>query len=319
MNADVSALFDAFAFASSEWQFAVHDSRLIGLNRSICTTLILVNEMKSFRILLATILVPALVVISGCDSNVEDDSTMLSFDFDPTVGGTPLVAGSQTYSINGRATTIESARFYVSEITLLKSDGSEVVLPATTPLTTVARDASGADVPFTVDQEIVLVKSDLGTSEYAIGAADNGSYSGIRFKVGIDGLANKVDASQIAASHPLAVQTDKANHWSWNSGFIFLRVDGKVDSDGDGTPESQYDVHLGTGNFLKTVTLDTPFTLDGGDAALHVIVDYAMFLDGLDYSDATQLICHTMDNMPVAQKVGANIADAFTFHGVHTH
>ncbi len=262
----------------------------------------------------------ALIFFAGCDTTVEnDDPAMLSFDLDATFAGTPLIAdGSQTYSLDGRNIVFESARMYLSGITLIGSDGTEYPMLAETPLTTVARDADGNDVAHTVDEHIVLVKHDAGTTRYHLGEVAPGTYSGFRVSIGINGQTNKVDASQIPESHPLGKQTDRNNHWSWNSGYIFLRLDGKVDADSDGVPESQWDVHLGTASYLQTMTFNEAFELNPGEEVdLHVIIDYARFLAGLDYSDPTQHICHTMDNIPVAQIVGANVENAFEFHGVH--
>lgn len=274
--------------------------------------------IKNHFVSSAVVALFALVTLSACDTSVGDETVDLSFQLQSVVGSTPLVAGTQTYSINGRNTTIESARFYMSDIVLLRSDGSEVALVTDDPVTTVARDSEGNDVPHTVTEEVILAKSDIADDVYHIGEVEAGDYVGIRFSVGLSGLTNKIDASQMDATHVLATQTDKGNHWSWNSGYIFLRMDGQVDTDGDDTVDSEWHVHLGTPNFLETVTLDTPFTLNAGDEAnLHLVVDYAKFLTGLDYSDPDQLLCHTMDNLPVAQVVGANIPSAFSFHGVH--
>lgn len=265
---------------------------------------------------LASMFVLSTLVFAGCDTTVQDGTTNLSLDLQPLVGTTPLVTGTPTYDINGRQTTIESARFYVSEITLLKSDGSETIVLSDSPLATVARDANGDDVPYTVAEEVVLAKHDLGQTVYELGEVESGDYSGIRFKVGLDGLTNKVDASQVVATNPLAIQTDRGNHWSWNSGYIFLRMDGQTDTDDDGTVDSRWEVHLGTGNFLETVTLNNAFKLEADeDMELQLDVDYAKFLVGLDYSEQANLLCHTMDNLPVAQIVSSNVVSAFSFNG----
>ncbi|MEZ4703006.1 MAG: MbnP family protein [Rhodothermales bacterium] len=261
-----------------------------------------------------------LITFAACDTTVQDDEpAAVNFDLEAVFNGTPLIAdGVQQYTLNGRTLTIASARMYLSGITLVKEDGTEHVLLAETPLTTVAKLTDGTDVAHTVDEEIVLVKHDASISSYHLGDVDPGTYKGFKVTMGIGGLSNNVDASQIPETHPLGIQTDRNNHWSWNAGYIFLRLDGLVDADGDGTPESQWDVHLGTPMFLNTMTFDQEFELGpGSENDLHVIIDYAAFLGDLDYSDPTQHICHTMNNIPVAEKVSAKTPEAFDFHGVH--
>lgn len=267
------------------------------------------------------LLVTGMLVLAGCDSSADSDdgeTTMVNLRVEPIVAGSPLSSHEgHIYDINGQAMTIESARFYVSEIMLIKADGTEHTVQSDTPITVPAR-ADDADISHTVSEKIMLVKHDMDEDEHHLGQIEAGMYKGLRFKVGIDGLTNNVDASQVAAGHPLAKQTDRNNHWSWNAGYIFLRMDGLIDSDGDGTPESDWDVHLGTADFLTTVELDFDFHLHADEPSeLHVMVDYAQFIQDVDYSNSDNFICHTMNNLPVAQKVGASIGNAFMFHGVH--
>lgn len=276
--------------------------------------------MKYTR-LFSLLVVMGMFVLAGCDSSVDGDDgemTMVNLRLEPIVAGSPMSSHEgHVYTINGRAMTLESARLYVSEITLIKEDGTEHTIEADSPMTLPARSDDG-DISHTVNEKIMLFKHDVGEDEHALGHIEAGDYKGLRFKVGIDGLTNKVDVSQVAAGHPLAKQTDRNNHWSWNAGYIYLRMDGLVDGDGDGTPESDWDVHLGTPDFLTTVELDFDFHLHADEPSeLHVMVDYAAFIQDVDYSNSDNFLCHTMNNLPVAQKVGASISDAFMFHGVH--
>lgn len=76
-------------------------------------------------------------------------------------------------------------------------------------------------------------------------------------------------------------------------------------------------MHLGTAGYVTDVTLTTPFTLRGGDAqALTLVADYARMMQGVDLADPAQRVCHTMNNVPVASKVKANVPSAFTLAGV---
>ncbi len=270
----------------------------------------------SFSFVLAFVL-----LLVGCDSTVDDETATVTLNLDAVFDGTQLTGDPATvYALNGRNVTLTSARVYVSEITLLKEGGGEVTFMSPNPVTVPAKDANGNDVSHTVDDLIVLAKHDTAVDEYALGEVEAGRYTGIRFKLGIDGLNNKVDATQVPAGHPLAKQTDRNNHWSWNAGYIYLRLDGEVDADGDGTVETVYETHIGTGNFLQTISLTNSFELkDGDDTELHVMVDYAKFLADVDLSDPAEQLCHTMNNLPVAQKVGARSTEAFMFHGVHAN
>ena len=261
------------------------------------------------------------LVLAGCDSTADNDdgTTQVNLQFEATVNGTPLSANlDQTYEVNGALITFTSARVYISEIELLREDGTSVMFEGET-ITAPAKDENDVDVTHTVTDQIVLAKHDLGITDYPLGEAASGSYTGIRYKVGIDGLTNRLDASQVPASHPLAKQTDRNNHWNWSAGYQFVRMDGLVDVDLDGTPEEVWEVHLGTGNFLTEVTRSMDFELgDGESKNLHLIIDYATLLSDVDLLNPDERLTHTADNLPMAQKIGAMIDDGFMLHGVHT-
>jgi hypothetical protein len=279
-------------------------------------------KLKQHSLLVATIAIVGLAgsVGTGCDSTVNNDETaMVSFDLDAVFDGTPISSDPSTvYQLNGRNITLSTARLYLSEVTLLRDDGSEATFTSDNPVTVPAKDQNDNDISHIVEDQIILAKHDLGISRYELGEVESGRYTGVRFKLGIDGLNNRVDATQVPAGHPLAKQTDRNNHWSWNSGYIYLRLDGQVDGDGDGTTESNWETHIGSTNFLNTISLANAFELGvGDDAELHIVIDYAKFLADVDLGDPAQRLCHTMDNLPVAQKVKARVSEAFVFHGVH--
>ena len=258
----------------------------------------------------------AATLFVGCDSDVMDDeTTMTSLRIQPVFDGQQLVAG-QTYDHNGTAINFGTARIYLSEIVLIKEDGTEVSFQGDT-FAVPAKNEANEDVTLTVNDRVILAKHDLGHDQWELGEAESGQYKGIRFKVGIDGANNRIDASQVPSDNPLAKQTDKNNHWSWANGYIYLRMDGQVDSDGNGTPDTPWETHIGKTTFLKTVQLDMDFELDTDNNLIHVMVDYHKFLNLVDLSDPGQRLCHTGDNLPVAQKVGGMIAGAFEFHGLH--
>lgn len=275
--------------------------------------------MKSLRILLLPIIATG-ILLTGCDSSAtgENETASVSLFLQPVFDGAPLSSDLSTvYDLNGTAITFNTARFYVSEIELVKEDGSTFALQDD-PVTVPAKDENDTDITHTVEDMIVLVKHDLGTTHYDLGELPAGSYTGIRYKIGIDGLNNRVDASQVPAGHALAKQTDRNNHWNWSAGYQYIRLDGLVDSDDDGTPDEVWETHLGTTNFLSEISQSMDFELhDGDDKDFHIIVDYKALLNEVDLSDPDQRLCHTGDNLPVANKVLGEVANAFMFHGVH--
>ncbi|MBO6575686.1 MAG: hypothetical protein JJ896_11835 [Rhodothermales bacterium] len=259
------------------------------------------------------------LLITACDSNVMDDEDMMAMTtlrLEPVFDGQPLVMGS-TYTHNGTAINFSAARVYISDITLIAEDGTETVIQSD-PLTVPAKAADDSDVTHTVSNRVIFAKHDHAHHEYDLGHVPVGEYHGVEFNVGIAGTDNRIDATQVPASHPLAKQTDLNNHWSWSNGYIFVRLDGQVDSDGDGTPDTAWETHLGKDNFLREVHLHADFEVDQeGTTQIHVMLDYHKLLEGVDLADPVQRICHTGNNLPVANAVASEISGSFMFHGVH--
>ncbi len=268
------------------------------------------------RFLFTAIIVAASVIATGCDSTVNnDDPATVSLNLQAEFNGQPLNTSS-TYLHNGRAVSISTARVYLSQFTLVSDTGQEFGFTAD-PITVPARADDGTDVVHTVTDLIMLAKHDAGAANWSLGDVPAGKITSIRFQAGIGGLDNKVDPTQVPAGHALAKHADRNNHWSWNSGYIYLRLDGEVDTDGDGTPDSPWETHIGAPNYLREVTLPVSVDMEGGEnVRLNLTVDYATFLADVDMGLESERMCHTMDNMPVAQKVRSRIGSAFSFNGV---
>lgn len=164
------------------------------------------------RLSLGAASLAALSLLAGCDAATSDDPVALSLTVDPRVGTQALTTNPNTlYTFGIARATLSSARLYISEITLLTADGESVRL-AGPPVTLPAKTTAGADTTITVTDRIVLARSDMGETTYTLGEAPAGRYTGVRFKVGIAGIANRVDATQAPAGSALAKQTDKNNH-----------------------------------------------------------------------------------------------------------
>lgn len=272
--------------------------------------------MKAFRTFVLPAVVASLLFL-GCDADSmhDSDNVDLSLRVQGVFGEQELATGT-LYDHNGAKIDISAARLYLSEIVLTQANGTEVRLTSD-PVTVPAKDADGNDITHTLTDKVVLAKHDLGESESHLGTVPAGNYSGMSFRIGIIGQDNRVDASQVPATHPMAKQTDKNNHWSWASGYIYLRMDGQVDTDADGTVDSNWEAHIGGNANSRVVVLDTPFALDEKANELHIVVDYQHFIHMVNLAHPDERITHGMDNPPMAAKVVGMLDSAFMLHGIH--
>ncbi|MEM1271888.1 MAG: MbnP family protein [Bacteroidota bacterium] len=292
--------------------------------------------MSTLRIpqaLLSLTLLAGLFILTGCEADdPTEDAVMVSLDLEPLFAGEALQA-NQTIEYQDRAGVLETTRLLLSGVTLIRTDGSEVDFTGES-ITVRARQEDGTEVQHTVNDRFVYAKSDEGRTRLTLGEVPAGEYSGLRFTLGVTGLDNRIAPEDAPADHPLAPQSPSM-HWNWNAGYVFLRLDGRLDVNGDGAPDARdvdgdgtpdprdpasgmWRLHLGGTPNAMPVELNTPFTLETGDMQmLHVQVDYATFLEGVDYNEPFNRFCMTGDCGEIVQTVKANVADAFMLHGVH--
>ena len=154
-----------------------------------------------------------------------------------------------------------------------------------------------------------LVTTDV--TSYPMGNLDVGNYTALTVAIGVDSAANHTDPSTYELGHPLGNQTPNMN-WNWASGYIFIMIEGKVDTTVgmNGAIDGNFVMHVGMDNFLREATLTKNFEVSSTGGALRAELDWATFLDGIDLR--TENSTHTMDNMPLAMKVANNAPNILT-------
>lgn len=216
-----------------------------------------------------------------CEYSTEFDMMLHLHNY---VGPTTLATGG-AYGVYGVDVQFDLVKFYVSNVRLVEADGDEV-----------ASDA------------YLLVEP--GTMMYDAGAFPEGNYTKIRFDVGIDSVTNHADPSVYPVNDPLGPQFPPM-HWSWDAGYIFVRIDAQADQDMDGTFETPFEMHIGKDANLRTVELDLPLNGEAGNNyTAHINVNWLDFFDGVDMSG--DLTTHTGDNPDLTTILVGNIEGMFS-------
>ncbi|MCB9235993.1 MAG: hypothetical protein H6581_30380 [Bacteroidia bacterium] len=202
--------------------------------------------------------------------------------------GADALTYNQNYTLSsGRKVNLSLAQFYVSGMKL--TDGG-----------------SG----YSFDDTYLLVKGDQ--TVYELGSADPGQYTGFTFDVGVDSAANHSDPSTYETSSALSPQSPSM-HWSWSSGYIFIKIEGMADTSaaGNGAVDYPFELHVGMDAMLRNVSLSQALdaTLNN-EVEIGMVIDWSQFFNGIDMT--TPFTTHTMDNMPVAMKVADNVSSAIT-------
>lgn len=220
----------------------------------------------------------------GCEYVVTHATEM---HFHSLVNGVGHIEGD-TYMIDGVKTELDFTRFYVSNMRLVDSAGNETPTPV----------------------KYLYVQND--PDEYQVGEIPDGNYAKVRFEIGIDSATNHGDPSLYAIGDPLGAQFPNM-HWGWSLGYIFVRIDGVADSDGDGAVDDGFEIHLGTEDYLATIEIDYPITIgDGQENIFHLYAHWEKLFEGVDLSNTANNTTHTTDNFPLANIVFANLQNFIT-------
>ena len=239
--------------------------------------------MKNIISILALVATSVAAIAHGGD---------LTLNFKTNINGNPLQFNS-AYSINGANTQINFVGYYITDIKAIKVDNTEKSL---------------GGIHLVKGNETLTLSEEL----------DAGDYKALTFKVGIaDSLINHGDPSLYPAGSPLALQTPSM-HWSWNTGYIFFRLDGLVDTSVNnqhGATES-LTFHLGRLSSVRTVTINENFSIVGthnnpGQYEADVVLNVEDVFAGIDIK--TDRVTMTMNNPTLATEACDNLPDAFTF------
>ncbi len=244
--------------------------------------------MKTISKIAFALILFSIFTLSSCN---KDKSKTVDLQFNYKVGSEAF-SYDQTYTIGGTAIKFDLVQFYVSGISVEDHDGN-----------------LGS-----FETEYLLVKP--GASTHSLGllseSFEDDHVHYLNFNVGIDAATNGQTESSFMsrpAEDPLAAQ-DPRMHWSWNTGYIFLKIDAQVDTDGNGTVDSTAAFHIGTNDFLASTRTMLHTDLETGENTLSLNFDIAKLFEGVDLS--TEYFTMTMSNMPLATKVKNNIPSAFS-------
>jgi hypothetical protein len=81
-------------------------------------------------------------------------------------------------------------------------------------------------------------------------------YNSLTAFLGVDSAINHDDPSAFPTSSPLNIAIANDMHWDWNPGYIFIKVEAKVDTIVDGVNNLDHFVifHVGTDSFIQTMS-----------------------------------------------------------------
>jgi hypothetical protein len=163
------------------------------------------------------------------------------------MGNAPLELGKTYKTSGGIEYSVDLLKFYVSNVQLVKADGSSQAVPG---LSLTSFEASANTANTTASKlleggQMFAAKTTTGETIFSI-SAPAAEYKGIRFEIGVPKDLNHRDASTV----PMPLGLESGMFWAWNPGYIFFRLEGKTTIAGKSQP---WLLHMGTDNWRLNV------------------------------------------------------------------
>ena len=204
--------------------------------------------------------------------------------FDLRYNDQPFAVGDIYYDNFGHRIRIDNFMSYISMMKLVKDDDTEVLL-----------------------NDFYLANfSHANSLSFELPA---GHFKALSFGIGVPHDFNKdQDPTVYPNNHPLSVPGSEGMFWGWNSGYIFVKFEGKADTLGiEGEPLIHpFAFHIGDDPFYRTHTAEgLNITIEEGKIStirIIIAVDKILFGDNDQIDLATDYLTHTSDNIELATK-----------------
>ncbi len=231
-----------------------------------------------------------LLLFSAC----KDDKTAVSILFKLTYDDAPLVMFEDYVYPDGKKLQITRFSFYMSQLSV--NDRTESILLK--------------DVDF-----INLTKSHSSTEgasqgyTYMAKELQLDGFDAISFDFGLTEVQNMKVPADFSPGHPMS---KPGEYWvAWDS-YIFVKIEGWIDLDGDEMPETGLALHLGSDAVNRSVAMpvhdpgkDIEFTID-----VHSIFQNTE--SGKIYDIAANPQLHSLSQLPAAEELANNLAESIT-------
>jgi hypothetical protein len=277
--------------------------------------------MKSFfsagyAIVLAAIFLCFMNSCSDSEGSPEPQNTAaedgkLRIEFDNVVGDKNLVLNSVTYQNASKEDFVVSKfNYFISNIKLSRADGTVFVVPQ--------------------DSSYFLVKEDTKASQFVtLNNVPAGDYNAVEFMVGVDSLRNTAPIEKrTGVLDPSGGMMGDGMYWAWNSGYIFVKLEGTSPVGNPVNNKFYYHIGLFGGYSERTVNNTRTVKVSFGESKasvsagktpeVHLLVDVLKIFDGPGARISIEANNSIMGGQPLkAQEVANNYVGMFTLDHIH--
>jgi hypothetical protein len=200
-------------------------------------------------------------------------SSAYTLMFRPVFGNSTLVMNDSLYNSGSDSIRFETLKFYISGIELTDQD----------------------KLTWKEEKSFHLIDaSDEKSLRISLSNVPAHSFNKIKFNLGIDSTTN-VSGAMGGDLDPV-----KGMYWTWQSGYINFKLEGKSNVCKSGNHEFQF--HLGGYQFpfnsLQTITLVLPM-----DKQSTVVIDMEKIINAIDFENGSHIMSPGNDAMLLSQKI----------------
>ena len=153
---------------------------------------------------------------SGNSPKQNTENKKLTISFDHYVGSELLKLDSAIYKNElGQTFTLSNFKYYISNLHFKNSSGKD----------------------FTLNKSFLINEDEESTKQILINSFPEGNYTSVDFIIGVDSLHN-CSGAQSGALDPV-----NAMFWAWNTGYIFLKLEGRASV--SKSPGNFFEYHIG--------------------------------------------------------------------------
>lgn len=232
----------------------------------------------------------------GGGNNNTDENVSMVLAMEHTFENS-LLSLNQPYFNTGRnEVRFTNIQYFVSDLKLQKMDGSWITVPFYAMFTAQSQQSAQINLP----------------------NIPKGNYKGVGFSIGVDSVANHSDPAIWPNGHPLSIMEGGAMHWSWNSGYIFIKVEGNYKIDNN--PDGGFAYHIGRDDLRVDIRQENiQLDLNEDGKTVQFRFDLKSFFDAqhaFTITPATSFT-HAAIGDTVATQLFQNLQASIQFEGVN--
>ena len=233
-----------------------------------------------------------LILFCACEKD-ECSNAPFNLSFKTYINQDQFVLNNVLYDdYIGRKFRVELLKFYFSNCFLEKQDGTLV------PIVDVALVDYASAMPLSIDLNV-----------------ETGNYINLHFAVGLDSLMNASDPLGFESFHPLSISNN--TYWSWASKYKFFMLEGRVDSQSDGVPNTAFSYHSGFNSLYREITLplnEFNISSDGGSISLELNLESVIYGEAGIVDFVSTPFSHSENNYEIVEIISDNLLNAFNIN-----